>query len=57
MRRFNPSWFDKFPTWLLYSIDEEVAYCLHCYLFKMDSKKHSGSSDAFVTESFSKWKI
>ena len=56
MRRFNPLWFDEFPTWLEYSIEKDSAYCLCYYLFKMDSKRHARSLDAFVVEGFSNWK-
>ncbi|XP_077215942.1 uncharacterized protein LOC143850597 [Tasmannia lanceolata] len=55
-RRFNPKWFDDYPTWLEYSIAKEAAYCLCCYLFKSDSKAQVGSCDAFVVEGFSNWK-
>ena len=39
MWQFNPSWFDELLIWMEYSIVKEAAYCLCCYLFKMDSKK------------------
>ncbi|XP_077219639.1 uncharacterized protein LOC143853794 [Tasmannia lanceolata] len=55
-RRFNPMWFDDYPTWLEYSIAKEAAYCLCSYLFTSDSKEHGGSCDAFVVEGFSNWK-
>ncbi|XP_077252545.1 uncharacterized protein LOC143891940 [Tasmannia lanceolata] len=55
-RRFNPKWFDEYPTWLEYSIAKDAAYCLCCYLFKSDSKEHVGSCDAFVVKGFSNWK-
>ncbi|KAL9672479.1 hypothetical protein QQ045_028730 [Rhodiola kirilowii] len=49
LRRFNVEWFDQYGNWLEYSIKEDKAFCLYCYLFK-DSGK-----DAFVTEGFSSW--
>ncbi|XP_022866542.1 zinc finger MYM-type protein 1-like [Olea europaea var. sylvestris] len=37
IRRFNPSWFKKFGSWLEYSIEKDAAYCLYCYLFRTSS--------------------
>lgn len=56
LKQFNPSWFNEYYTWLEYSIAKEALYCLCCYLFKLDSKKHQGSGDAFVVEAFNNWK-
>ncbi|ESR50288.1 hypothetical protein CICLE_v10033576mg, partial [Citrus x clementina] len=36
-RRFVSDWFKEFGSWLEYSIKEESAYCLFCYLFKEDN--------------------
>ena len=33
VRHLNPSWLDKHPTWLDYSIQNDVVFCLCCYLF------------------------
>ena len=33
-RRFVASWFDDYKYWLEYSVKEEAAFCLCCYLFK-----------------------
>lgn len=35
-QRFNVAWFNvnKYYTWLEYSVNQNVAYCLCCYLFK-----------------------
>ncbi|NTW91669.1 MAG: DUF4371 domain-containing protein [Erysipelotrichaceae bacterium] len=52
-RRFVVSWFDKY-NWLEYSVINEKAYCLPCYLFKQVSDQ--GGGDVFVTEGFSNWK-
>jgi len=54
-RRFNPKWFDEYGRWLEYSITEDAAYCLCCYLFK---SKHSnkGGGEAFVSQGFRNWK-
>ncbi|KAL9675399.1 hypothetical protein QQ045_003601 [Rhodiola kirilowii] len=49
LRRFNVEWFDQYGNWLEYSIKEDKAFCLCCYLFKYSGK------DAFVTEGFSSW--
>ena len=32
MRRFNPKWFKEYGSWLEYSIKNDAAYCLYCYL-------------------------
>ncbi|GAV85568.1 hypothetical protein CFOL_v3_33495 [Cephalotus follicularis] len=47
MRRFNKAWFDKYFTWLEYSITD--AYCLYCYLF-------NPSGNTFVNIGFKYWK-
>ncbi|BFG20826.1 hypothetical protein CerSpe_071000 [Prunus speciosa] len=54
-RRFNPAWFDEFPYWLEYSIKEDVAFCLCCYLFKTNLGEKAGG-DSFVGTGFSNWK-
>ncbi|XP_070660515.1 uncharacterized protein [Malus domestica] len=54
-RRFNPAWFDDFPTWLEYSVEKDVAFCLCCYLFKPNIGEQAGG-DFFVGEGFSNWK-
>ncbi|EOA33131.1 hypothetical protein CARUB_v10016470mg [Capsella rubella] len=53
-RRFNPAWFEKYGTWLEYSVSTDRAFCLCCYLFKGDGRKQ-GESDAFVKEGFCLW--
>ncbi|CAH9118761.1 unnamed protein product [Cuscuta epithymum] len=55
-RRFCPSWFNEFESWLEYSINKDASYCLYCYLFKVDYGKQSGG-DAFVTTGFSNWSV
>ncbi|KRH16126.1 hypothetical protein GLYMA_14G133900v4 [Glycine max] len=32
-RQFQPSWYNKFPSWLEYSPHKDVVFCLPCYLF------------------------
>ncbi|KAM1571243.1 hypothetical protein ACFX10_036159 [Malus domestica] len=54
-RRFNPAWFDDFPTWLEYSVEKDAAFCLCCYLFKPNIGEQAGG-DFFVGEGFSNWK-
>ncbi|CAN6571081.1 unnamed protein product [Malus baccata var. baccata] len=54
-RRFNPAWFDDFPTWLEYSVEKYVAFCLCCYLFKPNIGEQAGG-DFFVGKEFSNWK-
>ena len=55
MWRFNESWFDAYPNWLEYSIKEDAAFCLYCYLFKNDKVGHGGG-DAFTSKGFRNWK-
>jgi hypothetical protein len=33
MRHFNEDWFNTYKPWLEYSIEEDAAFCLCCYLF------------------------
>lgn len=54
-RRFISSWFNDHSTWLEYSINKDVAFCLYCYLFKPDHGGHS-SGDSFIGEGFRNWK-
>ena len=37
MRRFLPAWFKQY-NWLEYSIEEDAAYCLPCYLFQTERR-------------------
>ncbi|RID45695.1 hypothetical protein BRARA_I02400, partial [Brassica rapa] len=53
-RRFNPQWFDQYPDWLEYSVEQENAFCLFCYLFRIQVGKQGGS-DTFVSTGFSSW--
>ena len=48
-RRFNLVWFKEFLGWLEYSITKDAAYCLYCYLFRLDTGDQGGG-DSFVTE-------
>lgn len=54
-RRFQAIWFNYHPNWLEYSIAKDAAFCLYCYLFKVD---HGGqrSGDSFVNERFKNWR-
>ena len=54
-RRFNRAWFDRYSTWLEYSIKKEAVYCLCCYLFKPDNGKQGGG-DSFIGKGFTNWK-
>jgi hypothetical protein len=51
--RFNSKWFDQYGSWLEYSIKDDAAYCLCCYLFKPEGSK--GGGDSFVTKGFTAW--
>ncbi|XP_022883157.1 zinc finger MYM-type protein 1-like [Olea europaea var. sylvestris] len=42
IRRFNPSWFKEFGSWLEYSVEKDAAYCLYSYLFRTSSGKQGG---------------
>ena len=52
MRHFNPSWCDKYGTWLEYSIEKDAAFCLCCYLFVNVKENQSGN---FIRKGFSTW--
>lgn len=54
LRRFRPSWFVKYPSWLEYSVEKDTAYCLYCYLFKAHNETWGG--DSFTTEGFRNWR-
>ena len=41
-------------NWLQYSIKEDVAFCLGCYLFKTNEISHF-RRDAFITKGFNGW--
>ena len=51
MRWFNPKSFKEYGSWLEYSIEKDVAYCLYCYLFRQDVGMQSGG-DSFVIKGF-----
>ncbi|XP_028088612.1 uncharacterized protein LOC114289148 [Camellia sinensis] len=48
----NLAWFSEFPNWLEYIVAKDAAFCLCCYLFKLDIGNQAGS-DSFVGEGFS----
>ncbi|CAN6572903.1 unnamed protein product [Malus baccata var. baccata] len=52
-RLFVISWFEEYD-WLEYSISKDAAFCLHCYLFKINFSQLG--SDAFTGVGFKKWK-
>ncbi|KAF8393618.1 hypothetical protein HHK36_021863 [Tetracentron sinense] len=56
LRRFNPSWFNEYGSWLEYSIIKDAAFCLCCYLFRLDNYREQAGSDSFVIEGFTNWK-
>ncbi|GAV73862.1 LOW QUALITY PROTEIN: DUF4371 domain-containing protein, partial [Cephalotus follicularis] len=53
--RFVESWFNLHGTWLEYNIAKDAAFCLYCYIFKLDHGDQRGG-DAFVTEGFTNWR-
>jgi hypothetical protein len=54
MRRFNEDWFNTYKPWLEYSIEEDAAFCLCCYLFQSESLGHGGG-DVFSTKGWKGW--
>ncbi|XP_016185695.1 uncharacterized protein LOC107627370 [Arachis ipaensis] len=54
-RHFQASWFELYPSWLEYSIENDAVYCLPCYLFAMESSINTGSN-AFIENGFRNWK-
>ena len=52
MRRLNPSWFHKHPTWLDYSIQKDVVFYLCCYLLANVRQNQHGD---FVSKGFLTW--
>ncbi|XP_070050215.1 uncharacterized protein [Nicotiana tomentosiformis] len=53
-RCFNPKWFKRYYNWLEYSVIEDEAYCLYCYLFQ-DEGIHQGGGDVFSSLGFKSW--
>jgi hypothetical protein len=53
MRRFKSAWFKEY-NWLEYSIEEDAAYCLPCYLFQTD-RRGSGGGDTFSAKGWRTW--
>ena len=53
-RKFNKSWFVDNRYWLEYSVKENAAFCLRCYLFKSNIP-NKGGSDQFVKSGFKAW--
>ncbi|XP_022895333.1 uncharacterized protein LOC111409524 [Olea europaea var. sylvestris] len=53
-RCFRKEWFSEFH-WLEYIIEKDVAYCLHCYLFKPD-RGGQGGGHIFTKTGFRDWK-
>ncbi|XP_022871961.1 uncharacterized protein LOC111391053, partial [Olea europaea var. sylvestris] len=53
-RCFQREWFSEF-YWLKYSIENDAAYCLHCYLFKPD-RGGQGGGHIFTKTGFRDWK-
>ncbi|XP_031250167.1 zinc finger MYM-type protein 1-like [Pistacia vera] len=54
-RSFQHSWFDKYPYWLEYSVENDATYCLCSYLFKPDKGEQSGG-DSSVLDGLRNWK-
>lgn len=55
MRQFKPSWFkSSFSRWLEYSVKNDAAYCLCCYLFKNECV-HGSAGECFIKSDFRAW--
>ncbi|XP_074270948.1 uncharacterized protein LOC141594858 [Silene latifolia] len=52
-RRFQASWYKRFPDWLEYSTSKNVAFCLLCYLF---ADKPNRNTKTFTLVGFNNWK-
>ncbi|XP_016168437.1 zinc finger MYM-type protein 1-like [Arachis ipaensis] len=55
-RYFQSSWFKKFPSWLEYSPEKDVVYCLPCYLFGKHYGARNDGKNTFSELGFSNWK-
>ncbi|XP_075099506.1 uncharacterized protein LOC107822125 [Nicotiana tabacum] len=57
MRHFNPQWFKtSCSQWLAYSIKQDAAFCLCCYLFRNEVGGYGKKvGDAFTTDGFRGW--
>ncbi|KAK8928702.1 hypothetical protein KSP39_PZI017702 [Platanthera zijinensis] len=54
-RRFIGDWFNLYGDWLEYSVSKDAAFCLCCYLFRVDHGEQSGGN-IFATTEWSYWK-
>ncbi|KAK9667959.1 hypothetical protein RND81_13G023800 [Saponaria officinalis] len=52
MRRFGVHWYNEFD-WLEYNVQNDVAFCFYCFLFKVVAKSPTG--DAFVNGRWNNW--
>ncbi|CAN0903709.1 hypothetical protein LINGRAHAP2_LOCUS22704, partial [Linum grandiflorum] len=52
--KFNSAWFDAYH-WLEYSVKEDAAYYLHCYLFKQEGSSKQEGGDSFTSNGFTHW--
>ncbi|XP_060170360.1 uncharacterized protein LOC132601278 [Lycium barbarum] len=56
MRQFNPDWYKPlYFGWLEYSIKDDAAFCLCCYLFKNEFESRGNAGRAFVDNGFRSW--
>jgi len=56
LRHFKEPWFNTYGNWLEYSVKEDAAFCMCCYLFKneYESSSHFGG-DTFTSKGFRSW--
>ncbi|XP_059315780.1 uncharacterized protein LOC132066493 [Lycium ferocissimum] len=56
MRQFNPDWYKPpYSGWLEYSIKDDAAFCLCCYLFKNEFESRGNAGRAFADDGFRSW--
>ncbi|PIA62155.1 hypothetical protein AQUCO_00200274v1 [Aquilegia coerulea] len=53
-RKFKKKWFGRFGSWLEYSIEKDAAFCLYCFLFRLD-RRNQGGGKSFVEKRFDNW--
>ncbi|XP_059289312.1 uncharacterized protein LOC132042813 [Lycium ferocissimum] len=56
MRQFNPRWYKPpYFGWLEYSIKDDAAFCLCCYLLKNEFESRDNAGRAFADNGFRSW--
>ena len=55
-QQFQPSWYNKFRSWLEYSPHKDVVFCLPCYLFNNNHGDWNDGRHTFAEMRFRNWK-